>query len=76
MDQEIINKLDRAKSLTADLTQLIQQINLLMKQASDIGLNIHLNKEQMRNGDVMQTVLELRHATVNLEFIQKAVKFD
>lgn len=76
MDQEIINKLDQAKSLTADLTQLIQQINLLMKQASDIGLNIHLNKEQMRNGDIMQTVLELRHATVNLEFIQKAVKFD
>lgn len=74
MDQQIFDTLDRAKILTEELRVLVARINLLMKEASDIGIYINLNKEQTRSNNGLQTKLELKNATVNLEFSQPQVK--
>lgn len=76
MDTNIIDTLNRAKGISDELKSLLINVNALLKEASDIGLYINLNKEQKRTHNCIQTTLELRNATVNVEFGQVEVKIN
>lgn len=76
MDTNIIDTLNRAKNISDELRSLCYKLNDLLKEASDIGLYINLHKEQKRNHNCIQTTLELKNATVNIEFGQFEVKIN